>query len=250
MVLNFLRRSRVATPAAPFRIALPHITADLCAKVVAEPEVLRVLTEGATLQLRRSLPLEWQQRTEPELWYLVAAAVAHNLKPYGTGSLPDLQSMLQAGTLDCSNYGLLTHYLSAFLIPEVDRVRLAFVGWDGGVVGSHQVLIAPSSQQSSDLALDPTLGLAFLATFNQIAAGCPLAPENILALNATAQLDASRAHFVRALLDGAFRPSDLLYYFDGVDHLLTRYGKPQDWPTPGAVAMRRRNEGITVEQGS
>lgn len=249
MIFKFPRRSRSATPAtsAPLRIDMPHITAELCAKVVAEPGLLGDLTQEATLHLRSILPPVWQQRTEPELRYLVAAAVAHNLKPYGTGSLPELQSMLQASTLDCSNYGLLTHHLSALLVPEVDRLRLAFVGWDGGVVGNHQMMIASSPRQMFDLALDPTLGLAFLATFDQIASGCPLAPGSILAINATAQLDASRAHFVRALLDGAFRPSDLLYYFDGVDHLLTRYGNPQDWPTPGAIAMRRRNEGVGAQ---
>src|SRR6187401_608623 len=37
----------------------------------------------------------------------VASLPCHAIKPYGTGSLPDLPSMLAAATLDCSNYGLL-----------------------------------------------------------------------------------------------------------------------------------------------
>jgi hypothetical protein len=35
-------------------------------------------------------------------------------------------------------------------------------------------------------------------------------------------------------------PSDLMYYFDGFDHLLNRYGHPRDWPTPGASTWRDR----------
>jgi hypothetical protein len=45
---------------------------------------------------------------------------------------------------------------------------------------------------------------------------------------------------VGALTAGCVRPSDLLYYFDGFDHLLKRYGHPGQWPTPGAANWRER----------
>lgn|GEM_PF-7062994 len=240
----FKRRRAQAVLAEPYlRLDLPQITPAACARIAAAPDAVRDLAEAALPDLRRLLRPQWRERGLGDHLCIIATAVAHNLKPYGPGTLPDLASMLRADTLDCSNYGLLTHHLAARLIGTSDGVRMIFIGWDGGAVGSHQMVIVPSQGAGRDLVLDPVFGLAVLASFDQIASGAAVPAGDVIAVTPTAQLKDGRAHFARLLLEGGFRPSNLLYFFDGADHLLKRYGNPYDWPTPAAVILRSRRDG-------
>ena len=99
-------------------------------------------------------------------------------------------------------------------MPTTDGgVEVAFVGWDGGAIGNHQMLFARNGSSGVPLLLDPTVGLAARATFDQIASGCPISRQVLLAINPKDELSGSRAHLAAAHGEGAFRPSDLLYYF-------------------------------------
>jgi hypothetical protein len=148
--------------------------------------------------------------------------------------------MVAAASLDCSNYGLVTYYFAQFVAEKFSTLPIAFVGWDGGVIGNHQTLFIHLAQGRPGLMLDPTLGIACLASFDEVAAGKQLEPSAIAVIGATPQLDDSRDNFLRALLAGAFRPSDLLYYFQSAEDYLERYSDPLFWPTPAARLIRER----------
>jgi hypothetical protein len=46
-----------------------------------------------------------------------------------------------------------------------------------------------------------------------------------------------------ALVLGSYRPSDLLYYFEGLNHYLDSHnGQTKNWMTPGAVHLRHPEE--------
>lgn len=169
-------------------------------------------------------------------------AIAHRYKPYGTGTSAGIDAIYAAATLDCSNYGILTHHIAEAILGCDMRVSIAFVGWDGGAIGNHQTVFVRELDSGESLFLDPTVGLAALADFNHIASGRPVDPAAILAISPSPQLQSSREQVAKALRDGSFRPSDLLYYFDGKEHLLQRFSSIELWPTPGAIAWRKRND--------
>ena len=202
----------MASRAEYFQIDIDSINAATIRQICDTPAHIASAFVVADTELRPLLPLAWRDLTTLERRYLFAAAVAHNLKPYGPGTTADLQSILQARTLDCSNYGLLTHYLASGYFDTSASMDVAFVGWDGGAIGNHQMLFANDTSRKAgpQLLLDPTVGLAARANFDQIASGQPLPRQNILALNATSELAASRQQIVSALDRGAFKPSDLM----------------------------------------
>lgn len=214
------------------------IASERCRALCQQPETMIELYRSVRGEIKKALPDNWQNLSDTQQAYLFACAVAHNLKPYGPGSDPSLQSMLRAPSLDCSNFGLLMHYLAKMCLSEAASPHPVFVGWDGGAVGNHQMVFL--SEVGADLLLDPTSGLAVQASFNHVAAGRPVAARDIVGTQPTKQLEAPRQDIVEAFRSGALRPSDLLYYFDSVDHLLNDFGHPRHWPTPGAVSWREQ----------
>jgi hypothetical protein len=172
----------------------------------------------------------------------VAALVCHALKPYGTGSLPDLRSMLAASTLDCSNYGILALYVSRVLAADIDSsIEVHLVGWQSETIGNHQMLFAVMRDTGEGaLVLDPTVGVIAKGTFDWVASQRPISPSNILAFCQQSILDTSRDQVVDALINGRLKPSELLYYFESEEHLVKRFGSPSEWSTPGAIAWRRK----------
>jgi len=226
-------------------VELPHLTAISGEAISEGPTVVVNASTVALRQMQQCLPKSWSNLTRVDLLYLFASTLAHNLKPYGKGwPSPEFSELLlRSQSLDCSNYGLLTYYISRLVLSETDRKPLSFVGWDGGAIGNHQMLFLSDVGKAPHLAIDPTLGVACIASFNEIASGKPVPADAIAIIGATKQLDASRATFNTALLEGQFRPSDLLYYFPSAEDYLTRYGNPLDWPTPAISILRSRHSG-------
>ncbi|MHC2338597.1 hypothetical protein [Bradyrhizobium sp. USDA 4454] len=225
-------------------VELSHLGAITGDTMSERPDALLDVSATALEHMQCCLPQSWSRLPRADLLYVFASTAAHNLRPYGTGCpSQDYRELLHSPFLDCSNYGLLTYYISRHLLSEADRKQLAFVGWDGGAVGNHQMLFLSERGKPPHLAIDPTLGIACIASFDDIASGKPIPPDAIAIIGATEQLSASRVVFVTALLQGQFRPSDLLYYFPTVEDYLTRYGNPFDWPTPAISVLRDRYSG-------
>lgn len=216
--------------------------AELCRLDFRKPtpalrERFAALTDETAALLMRDHGVEAQDTAR----LLLAQAIAHARKPYGPGTLADIDSIYAAETLDCSNYGILAHHIAQAVLDDPAGIRFAFVGWDGGAIGNHQMVFARNLPTGETLLLDPVVGLAAFTDYDHVASGRPIEPSAILAIEPTPQLQPSREHVARALRDGAFRPSDLLYYFDGISHLLERFSSVELWPTPGAMAWRDRN---------
>ncbi|MGF6311265.1 hypothetical protein ABIB82_005269 [Bradyrhizobium sp. i1.8.4] len=213
-------------------VELPLLGVFASETMFERPDLIPTTLATALDQMQRRLPQSWSYLSRVDLSYILASTAAHNLKPYGKGCpSQELGELLKSECLDCSNYGLLTYYISRLLLSEEDRKPLSFVGWDGGAVGNHQMLFLSEHGKMPHLAIDPTLGIACIATFDEIASGKPIPPDAIAIIGAREQLSASRLAFVTALLRGQFRPSQLLYYFPTGEDYLTRYGNPFDWPT-------------------
>jgi hypothetical protein len=237
-----------AEPDCPFSsrvraIELPEIQSIDCKTFSEGPGFNTELLAPALARMRRELPSAWAELTQTDFTYVLASTLAHNLKPYGPGcASQQFDELLRAPFLDCSNYGLLTHYISLLLVDEVDRRPISFVGWDGGAIGNHQMLFI-DGKGKANLVLDPTTGFVCIASFDEVGSGKPIASDAIAIVGAKPELRNSRETYLRALLEGQFRPSDLLYYFHNAEDLLHRYGNPFDWPTPAVGLLRQRYRG-------
>ena len=208
--------------------------------------------EDVGLVLRRTVPLAHRALTDsgwidralgaavPLAIVAACSLIAHAAKPYGPGSLPDLKSMLKADALDCSNFGLLTHhFVRLYDSALADVIEFQFVGWESKAIGNHQVVfVRQRDRPGTSLLLDPTTGVVCAADFDEVASGTPVAPSRIVAFAQKPALDGARQAMVLALVSGAIRPSEMLYYFENVDRLLHFFGHPSTWPTPGAAAWR------------
>lgn len=223
-------------------VELPELQTIGVEAVAGDAALLKQAFARAVARMRSQLSAVWTGLTDVDFAYVFASTAAHRLKPYGPGC-PSQQfsALLEAPFLDCSNYGLLAYYISLLLVDETDRRSISFIGWDGGAVGNHQMLFVGDKGKKPTLALDPTLGIACIADFDEVASGNPIPPDAVAIIGASAELKDSRQEFIRALLEGQFRPSDLLYYFHTAEDYLSRYGNPFDWPTPAVSVLRNRS---------
>jgi hypothetical protein len=83
------------------------------------------------------------------------------------------------------------------------------------------------------------VGVFCRATFDEVASGKPLHPDRVVCFATREGESSFRDRVANAFVNGQFRPSELLFYFESMDHQLKRYGHPNDWPTPGAVTWRK-----------
>lgn len=179
---------------------------------------------------------------------ILATFVAHHFAPYGQSVAVTFEKLMTEEDLDCDNYAMLSGYLFRELQPEE---RLTYVGFDGGRIGNHaQAFVIDGA---SSVLLDPTVGIVAHIGFDDLLMAHKLTPSNVLVdsrppENAIAPL---RANVLSAVLDGGYRPSDLLYYLKSVESMIAFsdhagvYWEPEKYnllllhyPTPGAVALR------------
>jgi hypothetical protein len=181
---------------------------------------------------------------EPELRYAYCSVLAHAMAPWGPSTATAFPDLLHERYLNCSNYGLLAVHLADACDADPQRSRrVRFVGWEGGAIGNHQMLFLDRVSRDGSLLLDPTLGLVARADFDDVAAGVPASPRAMTLFTDRDDVKSLREAVIGALCEGRFRPSDLLYYFDGVEHLVRGFGEARRWPTPGACDWRSRVDG-------
>lgn len=168
-----------------------------------------------------------------------AAIVAWDLKRYGPEPYQvDLASILASPTLACDDYVRLTWYFTQFM-PQVTwmpAATMVAIGVNGGAVGNHAQMMISAGPQGS-LLLDPTIGLIARTNFNDLFRGVPIAPTSIASFeryNADS-LDSFRATVRGALINGSYRPGDLLYYVKTLDTYTTTMPPIASWLTPQAA---------------
>lgn len=184
---------------------------------------------------------------------VLATFVAHRSAPYAGSVAVSREMLVREPGLDCDNYAMLTEYL---LRDMHTNARLVFMGLDGGRIGNHaQALVV---HDGSTLLLDPTIGLVARVSFDALLMGTPVAPEDILvdARVPESAISGLKANVEASLLQGAYRPSHLLYYLEGNESMIAfsdhagPYWAPEQhdllllhYPTPAAGALRRNLRG-------
>ena len=221
---------------------LSTLTPAVLERLRQDPATLRPAYDACAAELRAGLGSRFGHLIPREREFAFCTVVAHSLAGWGAEStcvtFPDL---LREPCLNCGNYGLLVHDLAGVLRADAaETARLRVVGWDGPAMGNHQMLFLDRPEGGRSLLLDPTVGLIGDTGFDTVAAGRPVPAGRLVKFRVRGGIEEFEALVVGALLGGRVRPSELLYYFDGFDHLLGRYGHPRDWPTPGACAWRAR----------
>jgi len=151
----------------------------------------------------------------------------------------DLPGLLHQSTIACDDF-VRVAWLFLDQMP-MRAISCAGIGWDGGAVGNHAQWLV--SDGISTLLLDPTVALAarvsgdLRAGFNAIASGTPF-PRG--AISDTFGRYAPRPNVstfpptvYSAVLTGAYRPADLLYYWPSLEAFQTP-GARENWATPRA----------------
>jgi hypothetical protein len=221
---------------------LAALTPPLLDDIRSDPANIRSAFGRCESEFVATLGAAFSHLTPREREFAFSTVVAHHLAPWGSDSTcVTFPAMVRERTLNCGNYGLLAHHLARVLLGDrQESVRLRVVGWDGPGIGNHQMLFLDRPERSGSLLLDPTIGLVGNSDFDTVACGHPVPRRRLLVFRARGGLEDFEDVVLGALLEGRVRPSDLMYYFDGFDHLLGRYGHPKDWPTPGASNWRDR----------
>jgi hypothetical protein len=153
--------------------------------------------------------------------------VSHRMVPYGQSGAITLTSLLKEPHLDCDNYAGLAGHLYALATSVANRGRLCMSGFYGGAVGGHCQMIY---EGSTPLFLDPTIGLAASASYDDVLSGTPINSNKVLQMYAwSGKTDSINSYIARvfvprvvtAVLLGRYRPSDAFYFF----------GSAADWQT-------------------
>lgn len=160
------------------------------------------------------------------------------MAPYGPSDTLTLDGLLASPYLNCGSYPALAARLYQLFGATLHPPHL--VGWDGGFVGPHGMLYRPHPDANRCLFLDPTIAMVVRATFDDVASGKPVRPDRLVSFNTRSEMVRFQHHVAGGFVKGSFRPSDLLYYFAGIEQYDQRVGRPNEWPTPGAMALRER----------
>jgi hypothetical protein len=163
--------------------------------------------------------------------------LANAMAPYGESSARDLPDLLAAPTLHCGNYPVLMLHLFNRLGPPADP-PVALIAWESDFFGPHDLAYRPHPDAGRCLFLDPTAALVARATFDEVAAGRPVDPTRIACFAYREPEVPNALWMARAFAEGKFKPSELVYYFESLEHRLDRFGYHAEWPTPGAARQR------------
>lgn len=227
---------------------LECITVEALDAVRVRPASIRLLRPRCEDELNQKLDglgLSEQQKDA-----VLASLFAHALKPYGQSFSYKLKDLLKDSHLDCDNYTALTGYLLKYIRPTGYRLR--FVGFDGGAVGNHAQLIFEDA--NGQLLIDPTIGLVARVEFNELMSGKPIPPYRVRVFyhHGDTPLAPFVGRVVNAIVQGQYRPSDLLFYvLDLEDYIAFLRETAKNWkkdqkrlvrsyPTPGAAALQLR----------
>jgi hypothetical protein len=225
-----------STPHA-VRARLGCLNDTLVAGTKATPPSVKGAFDECRSELRTVIGDSLGKLAEPDYFAIFASLVAHRWAPYGAGKGTSLEELKKQPVMQCAQYAGLTGQLLAFS-PYSDQGVLRFVGVEGGAVMNHAQLFYTRGPTS--LLLDPTIGLVAVATFDQVFRGVPVAPQQIFDFYDREEIATFRDRVVKALTQGSYRPSDLLYYFEGIDTYLSSNATSEDFLTPGGERLRDR----------
>jgi hypothetical protein len=235
----------IARPSgSPREAVLESLTTERIESVRRDPAAnLPLAYADCRDELIADLGPQFQILDESDRQLVFCSLVAHAMAPYGESCAVELPDLLAATHLNCGNYPFLTARLFEVFDPKATGVIL--LGWHGGVVGGHGMVYRWHAVRERDVFLDPTVGVIVRADFDTVAAGRPVRGDRVVCFNHRDGATALFRHQVAtAFIRGHFRPSDLLYFFEGPDHMIRRSGPAKDWPTPAAMVTRGSRKSI------
>lgn len=218
---------------------MSYFTSATHAQVIASPESISTIYESAKAQFKSDLGAGFAAEHEDMFKLGLCAIMAYDMKPYGACTVLTLPELLDAPALDCDNYCALTWLLFKQMRPR-SSAKIRAIGWNGGAVGNHAQLFA-SVPGSGGWIVDPTVGVVVCGNYdyNWVAQGKPI-NSLYMAQPAGVQRDPIPGYTQKikdALLNGSYRPKDLMYYFWSFDQWIKEGGSSLNWCTPGAEIL-------------
>lgn len=218
-------------------------------KIKSQPSYANELYAVCLNELNKKLAS--MNLTKRQLRLIFASTLAQSIAPYGSSKAVTFQELLGEKTLTCASYALLTGHFAKILVAAGDRSSLHFIGFDGGAVGNHAQLIIKNNKES--LLLDPTIGLVAKIGFDDLLSGKSVDASNvhIFRQHNDKDINSFAEKVEKAVLNGKYRPSDLLYYFSSIDDYVAftnEIGKLWNgnlnelilrFPTPAALALKK-----------
>jgi hypothetical protein len=235
----------VATPAQKNASLTLACASTVDASVLADPERLKLLRSNCLEELNSST--EGLALSEAGRDAVLATMLAYRFAPYGASRATSLEALLKEKQLDCDNYILLAGYILEKLRPGVS---LVYVGFDGGAVGNHAE--AFFEDEGGAVFLDPTVGIAATVGFDDLVSG-KMEGVRLIVDSRTPEPAVAPLHarVEKAVVQGGYRPSDLLYYFTSREDLI-RFGEHTGplwdgdrsllvlhYPTPGSKGLKK-----------
>lgn len=226
------------SPVTPGKYPSTCIQQNISMVKFSEGNVLD-LFELCNREIQLSLPEEFSTLDENDLFLLFSNIVSYNLAPYGHSNALEMTDLICAPQLDCDNYIAAVGRFWEQWDSKID-ISVHFVGWQGGAFGNHSQIFTRNKESGSKLMLDPTVALVVLASFDDVASGKPIPPEHILDFSHRNDQLGFKIRVFDALLLGKTRPSDLLYYYENLDHFLGNAEYTDNYLTPGGVRLRHK----------
>jgi hypothetical protein len=226
-----------ANEGAPIPARLGCLTDELVARIKVTPSAVLEAFDGCQVELRSALGATLGALDDVDYFAIFATLVSFRWAPYGAGSGITMADLQKQQVMQCQQYAALAAQLLAMRKAPTDLV-VRIVGVDGGAVLNHAQIFY--SRDQVKLLLDPTIGLVAVGGFDEVMRGLPVSPRQILDFYDRPDIVEFRDRVVAALTNGRYRPSDLLYYFEGVDAYLASKANSGDFLTPGGVRLRAR----------
>jgi hypothetical protein len=206
-------------------------------KIRRNAETIETAYQECKTQVRGYLGEAFSKLDDNDLYLVFASLVAYQLAPYGDSDFQDFEDILYAPKMNCAQYTLAVGYFASLRAAALGQVKIRFVGWYGGAVSNHAQVFTENPVSGVSLMLDPTIGVVALGSFNDIASGKPLDPAGVADFSTRVEQQNFRERVIAALLSGGYKPSDLLYYYDGMENRL-RSPEVDYLMTPAGILCR------------
>jgi hypothetical protein len=231
----FLMAALLTTPATVRAFAAPHpfFAAGDVTRILNAPQQITKLYARRRREFQAVLGAAFATLDDESLKFAFAGILAYHLKPYGKSSAVTLVQLVRSPALKCDSYAMLTVRLFRLLQVQI-KLSAAFVGWDGDAVGNHVQLFVTGG--SFGILVDPTVGIVAKTTFDDVARGAPVPQSSLADFYFRPDIAAFHARVRSALLNGDFRPHNILYYYTSVEAFVTGEKYENYWPTPQHAA--------------
>jgi hypothetical protein len=197
---------------------------------------INIAVSRCSSELRRKLqPWDSKLVSEDVIKVVLAMVVTHNTTTYGSSRAIEYSDLIKAEHLHCGNQPILMGYL-------LPNNNIHIIGFDGGAVGNHAQVIYVKGNVS--FLLDPTTSVVTPITYNALLQGKP--PKYIIVVHPNLEnppviQDTYTKKVVTALENGSYLPTDILYYFESLNHFLNK-GPLDPFITPAGMGWRRKNK--------